>query len=406
MPVVSFVQKPKKNPLLPQTQAAPSFTGSTDTSAASHYGVNDFGLGNTQPAPTFGTTPHPITGTSNASFVGTSPLTGPNGQTAGTQAPMFTNASTSQDLLNALNSGHVVFGSDAMNTLAGQFVNALGVTGQGPGNGFTWGQPDTGRKKLYVPGGLDLREDAPGQWSAHQEGPSGSAGGGYGAGDGSSNELYVNEIMNRLQALHQPVQDPLQPLYQLMALQRVQNLNGAPYTAGEDAALTAHYMDPLTQARDAALGRNKEQAGARGFLPTSGLSQSLNQGVERDYEKAVAGGANDLAVQAVNEKQRRQDEQLTILSQLLTQNQGARGEDNARAQELLATAGLLPGIDQQSLNALLAASNDNSAGNASQLLNYIASLTQNNTLRTDVNGQNTSYLLGQLVDGLLGGLLK
>lgn len=184
-----------------------------------------------------------------------------------------------------------------------------------------------------------------------------------------SSELYINELLARMGVLRQPVQDPLAPLYQLMALTRVQNLAGDPYTGKDDAALTARYMNPLTQARDAELQANKERIGARGMLPTSGLLDELNKGTNQNYQQGVAIGSNDLAVRAVDERQRRQDEQLSVLADLLRQGQGARREEDLRGQELIDLAAMLPAHDERRMQLLLDASNDGgAAANAGNVL--------------------------------------
>lgn len=194
----------------------------------------------------------------------------------------------------------------------------------------------------------------------------GAAAGSQGGTQDPNSELFINEVLSRIAQLRKPVDDPLAPLYQLIAMQRVQGLNGAPYTAGEDAALTAHYMNPLTQARDAEIQQNKERIGARGMAPTSGLLDELNRGTNASYQSGVAQSSNDLAVRAVDEKQRRQQEQLSVLSDLLGYGKSQRNEDDQRGQEIVSLAGQLTGMDDKRLAALLQASGsgDNAASSA------------------------------------------
>lgn len=189
-----------------------------------------------------------------------------------------------------------------------------------------------------------------------------------GGGSDPNSELYFNELLSRIQQLRQGVNDPMAPLYQLMGLQRIQSLQGAPFTGAEDAALTARYMNPLTQARDQQLQQNKEQISAHGMLPTSGLLQELNKGTNANYQTGVALGANDLGVRAVQEKQRRQDEQLQILTDLLSQGRNARTENNQQADELINLASQFPAFDERRLAALTNASQDTSAAQGTQAL--------------------------------------
>jgi hypothetical protein len=193
------------------------------------------------------------------------------------------------------------------------------------------------------------------------EGAGGGTGAAGGGGNDPSRELFINELLSRMESLRKPVDDPLAPLYQLMALTRVQNLQGEPFTGGDDAALRAKYMDPLTQARDAELQANKERIGARGMLPSSGLLDELNKTTNQGYQRGVAIGSNDLAVRAIDERQRRQMEQLDVLSDLLSQGRTARGEDDRRGQEIIELAALFPEMDERRLQMLLQASGDSTA---------------------------------------------
>jgi hypothetical protein len=189
-------------------------------------------------------------------------------------------------------------------------------------------------------------------------------GGAPGAGAGytdPSSELYLNELLSRMEQLRKPVNDPMAPLYQLMALSRVQNLKEQPYTGGEDAALVNRYMQPLTMARDAELEQNKERIGARGMLASSGLLDELNKGTNQNYQRGVAQGSSDLAVRAVDEKQRRLDEALSVLAQLTQFGRTQRNEDDQRSSELINLASQFPQMDERRLQALLQASNDGGA---------------------------------------------
>lgn len=231
--------------------------------------------------------------------------------------------------------------------------------------------------------------------------PGGEGGGGGGSSQGT--DVYVNEILSRLQQLRQPVNDPFKDLLQLMALKRVDGLGGAPYTEGEDAALRAHYMEPLTHARDEQRQNARERAGARGFLPTSGLLDEMTGQVDDSYNRAVAGASNDLSVRAVDEKQRRSDQQLSILADMLGVNRNFRQEDDQRGQSLVNTAGLLKNLDFESLNALLQSSGDTGAG-ANNVLSEIARLTQGNQQNGQQRDDQSAAMWGQIIASIIGGL--
>lgn len=230
------------------------------------------------------------------------------------------------------------------------------------------------------------------------------AGGASGTGYGDPNaDLFVNEVLSRLQALHTPINDPYRDLLQKMGLERVDALGGAPYTAGEDAALRAQYMDPLSQARDSALERRTEQLGRYGYLPSSGLFQDQLGEIEQGYQGAVGKASNDLAVRAIDEKQRRGDEQLDILGQLLGVSTAARGEQDARGREAVTTANLLPMMDERRLGQMLQAS-DSGGQQQQMLLSTLMQLMNAQQQQANYNQQNSqqdSAAWGQYLGYLL-----
>jgi hypothetical protein len=226
--------------------------------------------------------------------------------------------------------------------------------------------------------------------------------------DDPSSLLYLTQALQRLSSLNQQQQqiDPFQQLLQIFGLNRVGDLSGAPYTAGEDAALRTRYLEPLTQARDAALRQNKERVGARGMLPTSGLLDALNRGTNADYQKAVGSAANDTAIQAINEKQRRGQEQLAILSSLLGVSRTAQDRNNALGKEAVTTAELFPLFDERRLDQLLRASGEGATSPTSALsaLTGLGNLNLNAQQLNDRNSANSSAAWGQILGYILGAL--
>ncbi len=227
-------------------------------------------------------------------------------------------------------------------------------------------------------------------------------------GNSASTELYVNEILSRLKALRQPINDPMTIALQRAALERVQGLQGAPYTAGEDAALIARYREPVTQARDVEYQRNREEASRRGFMASSGLLDVLDQATNRAYQGAVAQGANDLGVQAVAERQRRGQEALAILASLVQNETAQRQEMDTRSQQLVQTASLLPGMDERRLQLLLDASNAGTSSTNSALSNLLqlGQLNQSGNQVNNANAQNNSATFGEYLARILDALKK
>lgn len=232
------------------------------------------------------------------------------------------------------------------------------------------------------------------------------AGSGGGGGSDPNAELYFNELLARMNQLRQGVNDPFAALAQLMGLERINSLQGAPFTGAEDAALTARYMNPLTQARDQQLQQNKEQIGAHGMLPTSGLLQELNKGTDKNYQQGVALGANDLGVRAVQEKQARQDQALQVLSDLLTQGRNARTENNQQANELINLASQFPAFDERRLGQLIQASGDTSAASGVSALVQQQSTQLLDQYRRATTKAEQQALLGQYINLVINNLGK
>lgn len=227
-------------------------------------------------------------------------------------------------------------------------------------------------------------------------------------GNSANTELYVNEILSRLQQLRQPINDPMNQALQIQALQRVQALQGDPYTAADDAALIAKYREPVTQARDAQYLRNREEASRRGFLASSGLLDYLNQNTDRGYQQAVAQGANDLALQAIDAKNQRAQEGLAILASLVQNENARRSEVENKSNQLVQTAALLPNLDAQRLGLLLDAANSGTASDQSALstLMQLAQLSQGASQTNSANAQDNASVFGAYLAQLLNNLTR
>jgi hypothetical protein len=219
----------------------------------------------------------------------------------------------------------------------------------------------------------------------------------------ASSQIYLGQLMQRLLELRTPQNDPMENLLALAGMQRVGDLTSAtPYTAGEDAALTAKYMNPLTRARDAALLRNKEQISARGMGDTSGLLHVLDRQTQNDYQHGVAGASNDLAVRAVDEKQRRQDEALTILNSLMQLSRSRTDRQNALYDQALSVAKGFPDFDEQRLRDLLASSGEGvSSTGALGSISSLGSLGLGSTINNQNQSGNSAAAWGQLIGYLL-----
>lgn len=221
--------------------------------------------------------------------------------------------------------------------------------------------------------------------------PTTTAGPDHGYDDPNA-KFYLDEIMKRYNELNNTPKDPWEDILKLFAMSRVGALGGAPYTAGEDAALTTQYRQPLVQARDAAKQQKAEELGRRGFTPESGLFQSEMGKIDQAYEKGVAQGSNNLGVRAVDEKQRRADEQLTILNSILGVNRQGVDRTNANRDQMLELTKRFPDFDTSRLNTLLTAS-----GNGSDTSGPLSALTGLGGL--NLNAANLQRLLQDAANG-------
>lgn len=83
----------------------------------------------------------------------------------GSSSNPFSKSSTADDLITALNKAGATPGSDQATAITKQYTDALGNGGQALQDGFTVGQYDPTRSKIYLPG-TDLAYSN-GQWGSH-----------------------------------------------------------------------------------------------------------------------------------------------------------------------------------------------------------------------------------------------
>jgi hypothetical protein len=224
--------------------------------------------------------------------------------------------------------------------------------------------------------------------------------------DDPSAMIYLNQLASRLNQLNTPQHDPWEDILKLFALQRVQSLNGAPYTSGDDAALIAHYRDPMTQARDQAKQQKAQDLARRGITPNSPLFQHEMSLIDQGYERGLATADNQLGVQAVQEKQRRADQQLSILDSILGVNRTGVDRSNALADRAVQVAGMFPAFDQQRLQMLLQASGEGAASPSSLIsgLNSLGGLGLNSAIYQNGQDATSAAFWGNLIAGIMGGI--
>ena len=293
--------------------------------------------------------------------------------------------------------------------VTGAMVNSIlgGIEAQAPMTGGSAGT--AGSSRTYTAADINpiLQQLYSGVSGGGPSGPMGPGPGGRNPGGytDESSKLFLDQVLQRLMELRTPTRDPMEDFLKLQGLQRFQSLQGAPYTAGDDAAMVTHYRDPMTQARDSAKAQAAEELSRRGVTPGSGLFQRRMGEIDRTYQTNVAQGATALGVKAVDEKQRRADQSLSVLMNLLNVNRSGADRQNARYDQALNVAKMLPDFDQSRLDALLRASGEgpNSVGmmsNLTQLANL--GFTQNRANAQDSQANSAAW--GQMIGALLEGL--
>lgn len=233
--------------------------------------------------------------------------------------------------------------------------------------------------------------------------PSGPNPGGY---TDASSQLYLNQLLQRLQQLNTPqAPDPFQEMLKSLALSRVNALQQRPYTQGEDAAMVAHYRDPATLARDTQKRQASEDLGRRNIGPTSGLYQREMASRDNAYTSAIAQGDNALAVQAVQENQRRQDQALAILNSLVGMNRTDTDRQNALRDQAVTVAQGFPNFDNQRLSQLLQASGQgDSASSVIGNLTGLGNLNLNASSINNAQSQANSQAWAKILSTILGSL--
>lgn len=203
--------------------------------------------------------------------------------------------------------------------------------------------------------------------------------------ENSSQSLLLNAALQRLSQLQQPIDHSNEDLYAKYALDRVQQLSGAPFTDTQSAALLTKNMEPLTRARDAAKQQAGEELARRGFTPSSGVFLNKMQQIDAAYQKGVAGVTNNLNVQGIDQAQKNAAMQLQILDSLVNMGKMSRQEADLRSQQIVQTAGIPFDTDLRTLQAMTAAAGGQ---DASSLIASLTGLGKLNLTGTEMNNRN------------------
>jgi len=183
-------------------------------------------------------------------------------------------------------------------------------------------------------------------------------------------------INDQLRAVTSPPENSPQAQLTRFLLDQFQKLSANPgYTPEQQAVLRTQAFEPLEDRRQAAKRRALEVASARGFLPSSGLTdqvEAANGGLEPldvAYDRMRTVLDRDLSINAIN----RQDADLVKALQMIS---GANAQDQQARQQALNLSTLLyqlPINAQQNASAVI-----NGTGSPASLLGQVIQLAQAN----------------------------
>lgn len=224
-------------------------------------------------------------------------------------------------------------------------------------------------------------------------------------GNDPNASLLINTILSRLQQLQKPVDTTAQDAYAKQALDRVQQLSGAPFTDPQSQALITKMRDPLTQARDQAKQQAAEQLSRRGIGPTSGVFVDTMSKIDQAYERGIASGTNSLAVKGIDQQTQNAMQQLQILNSIVEMNRATQNQQEGLSSQLVPTAASLTNFDSSRLDQLLRASGS-AGGDPTSLISALTGLgglgIQQQGLNNSANSAN-AYALAQMVYALMNG---
>jgi hypothetical protein len=228
--------------------------------------------------------------------------------------------------------------------------------------------------------------------------PTGSRGGGAGIGP-----LFDDPASNQLQTIAQAQMGEVRSnpgLNSLLAFldKEFSRLSTNPGYSPEDLALlNTQALEPIEARRQADQRRVLERTAARGFLPSSGLTEDLSQqaDTEANRQRTVAG--RDLAINAIGQRRADLDRALQLGS--------LRGLDIPRSQrsEELNLSQLLYQLPRNALMDLLAVINGSPSSN--DLFSQSLQANQQSLYQQQQNDQRNAALMQQ-IGAMLGTLFR
>jgi len=222
-------------------------------------------------------------------------------------------------------------------------------------------------------------------------------------GNDPNASLLINTVLSRLAQLNRPVDTTAQDAYIKQALDRVQQLSGAPFTDNQSQALLTKNMEPLTQARDQAKQQAAEDLSRRGFTPTSGVFQDRMKQIDLAYQRGVSNVVNTLNVKGIDQQTVNANTQLAIMNSIVDMSRATQMQQEGLSSQLVPTAATLSNLDNSRLSLLLQAAN---SGNPDQLISALTGVGQLGNQTQYLQNQQSaasSAALAQLIYALMNG---
>ena len=313
--------------------------------------------GDTIDVPPITTPPNPVP---PVTAPGTGDRTGTPTAHTGGLAPNFTSASTYQDLINFLNSGHL--DPTTAQTIVQQYAQAHGLSGSaGNPNGMPWGAYDAQRQKYYIPG-YDIRYEN-GQWVPHAWGDTsgGSQSGTSVFGDPATQqyEQLLNQLISQFMSpvnadSFKSVDDYLKNYFQ--------QLQQPVYSPEQRNVIQTQAMDPISQQRDSVRQQIIQRYANQGIPASSGIVQKAIQDSDMQFEQLRTQAQGQFATQEIAQGKQNQAA-AAQLGPAITQYELAPSAYNEqRALQAAQLAGIVPNMAWNRLtgaNSILGQTNPN-----------------------------------------------
>ncbi len=242
-----------------------------------------------------------------------------------------------------------------------------------------------------------------------------SGGGSGGSGGPGANNTYgndpnatllMNTILQRLQQLQKPVDTTAQDAYAKMALDRVTQLGGAPFSDQQTSAMLTQNMGPLTQTRDTLKQQKAEELSRRGIGPTSGVFIDAMNKIDQAYQRGVAGVTNTLNIQGIDQATKNQQMQLSLLSSIVDMNRATAAQQEGLSSQLVPTAATGTNFDNTRLATLTNAGNSSDPTQLISSLVGLGNLGLNNQSATNTASAQSAYAMAQMIYALMNGAGK